>query len=110
MIFSVKYRVFDRLKFEKLTPEEKEQYYSDLGNYSTAINCLETAEKRGEKKGREEGREEGIEIGMERGMEKGKEEERRNTVKILKDLGLGIGIIASKMGITQEEVQLYLRD
>jgi len=53
MIFSIKHRVFDRLKFEKLTPEEKEQYYSDLENYATAINCLETAEKRGEKVGME---------------------------------------------------------
>jgi len=102
----LRYRVFDRLKFEKLTPEEKEKYYSDLGNYATAINCLETAEKRGEKKGIEKGREEGIQIGME----KGKVEERRNTVKILKDLGLGIDSIASKMGITKEEAQLYLKD
>ena len=94
----MKYRVFDRLKFEKLTPEEKEQYYSDLGNYATAINCLETAEKRGEKKG--------IEIGMEKGMVA----ERKNTVKVLMDLGLGIDIIASKMGISREEVQLYLKD
>jgi len=101
-LFPVKYRVFDRLKFEKLTPEEKEQYYSDLGNYATAINCLETAEKRGEKKGREEGREEGIQIGMEK--------ERKNTVKILKDLGLSIDAIANELKITRKEAQLYLKD
>jgi len=109
-LFPVKYRVFDRLKFEKLTPEEKEQYYSDLEKYASAINCLETAEKRGEIRGREEGIQIGMEKGMEKGLEKGRVEERRNTVKILKDLGLGIDIIASKVGITKEEAQLYLKD
>ena len=105
MIFSIKHRVFDRLKFEKLTPEEKEQYYSDLKNYSTAINCLETAEKRGEKKGIEKG----IEIGMEKGIEKGREEERRKFSNVLRGLGLSLEDIAGKMGISREEAQLYLK-
>ena len=101
MIFSIKHRVFDRLKFEKLTPEEKEQYYSDLENYATAINCLETAEKRGEKVGMEKWREEGI--------EKGREEERRKFANVLRGLCLNLEDIAGKMGISREEAQLYLK-
>ena len=55
---------------------------------------METAEKRGEKKGREEG----------------KKEAERKFAKSLKRLGLSIEAIANELEITQEEVQLYLKD
>ncbi len=70
---------------------------------------LEKGLEKGMKEGIKEGMRRGIEKGIERGIEEGKEkgilEEKYNTVKRLKQIGLETGIIAQATGLSPQEVE-----
>ena len=84
--------------------------YSDaemryIDRYWDMVSRERTMTSDSEDKGREEGRKEGREEGIEIGMEKGRTQEKRETARNLKVLGIPAETIAQATGLSVEEVE-----
>lgn len=103
----------EQLRVTRLTPEQRDDYYSHLRDMNSFVNLLEDARYEGEFKGMEEGMQKGLqkgrEEGLEEGLQKGREEGLEKGLQKGREEGLmeGKREIARnllKAGMTLEEV------
>lgn len=90
----------ERLRVDRLTPAEKQQYYSDM----EAIRYQRSVIKTGWIEGKAEGREEGRKEGRAEGRTEGKIESQRQIAANLKEKGISPEVIANCTSLSIEEI------
>ena len=75
-----------------LTPEQRYHYEADVKNARDTLNQIRGAFQDGEQKGRQEG------------LAEGRAEERKDSIRFMLSLGVPADVIATKYGMTPEEV------
>jgi predicted transposase/invertase (TIGR01784 family) len=101
-------KVADKLSILKMTPVERDSYYSYLKQVYTDRDQISTAMQKGKEEGRKEGEQIGITKGEQIGMAKGEQkllEEKNQIARNFLELGLEAQTISQATGLTVEEIK-----
>lgn len=91
-------------RVENLTGEALAQYEHDLKAYRDYHAQLAYAETNGLTQGFDKG----FDKGVAKGMEEGREAERRENIRMMLSFGVPMDAIASKFGMTPEEITKFI--
>ena len=103
-------KLFEQAEIAHFTPQDARDYEESVKVYRDLTNVVNTAERKGREEGLQEGlqqgREEGIQEGLQQGREEGVLQEKLNTARKMREMGMATDMISQVTGLTAGQIEL----